>query len=95
MSAAVILRRQRRIVRAFETADAVSPSSAVDPQTLGVRRGLVFDALRRSGVLVAVDGSRYYLDPPAFDRLRSRQRRIALIMVVLALIVWAFVAVIN
>lgn len=95
MSAAVILRRQRRIVRAFETADAVSPSSAVDPQSLGVRRGFVFDALLRHGVLVAVEDSRFYLDPPAFDRLRSRQRRIGLFMVALALIVWALVAVLD
>lgn len=94
-AAAAILRRQRRIVRAFEAADAVSPSSAVEPQSLGVRRGLVFDGLLRRGVLVPVDGTRFYLDPPAFDRLRSRQRRAALIMVALALIVWAIVALVD
>jgi len=86
-----ILRRDRQVVRHFQEAGAISPSSARSlddvPQahTLGLRR------LRRRAVIREAQPDRFYLDEGVWEALGRTHRRVS--FAVLALIVLLIVTV--
>lgn len=86
-AAAVIIARERHIVAAFEGAGATAPERAVDPEVIGVSRGLVFQKLERRAILRESDTGRFYLDLAAWTATRRLQRRLALVMVGIVILV--------
>jgi hypothetical protein len=83
---AILLARQRRAVRRFADAGALTPQSARRPREVGVGDGRIVRLLARRGVLVATADDRHYLDVAAWERLRSRRRRLAMLSLALVLV---------
>jgi len=90
--AAIIMHRQRALVRAFERAGANSAAQARTAQELGLKTGMAWHHLVGHAVLRCPGEGRYFLDEANWRRLRRRRRVIALavisgLLVLLALIV--------
>ena len=86
---ALIAARIRQYTKAFRTAGATAPGSAIRPADAGLRETFIFHRLVAQRVLVAAGQGRYYLDE-ARDRVVTRRRRtlvLVLLVIVLALLV--------
>ena len=94
-AAAAVAIAERRIVEAFELAGATSAATArtpaevgVEPASLGWRR-----LTNRAVVREAAPGSgRYYLDREVWQAVRRTRMRLVVILVVILLGVWLYVA---
>ena len=91
--AAVVLGTERRLVRALRSGGAVSPETAVPPDTSNAVRRWRSARLRSVGV-IRQSGDRVYLDEGGWERYqRNRRKRIFIALgVVLALFVILVVA---
>jgi uncharacterized membrane protein YidH (DUF202 family) len=77
---AVLIRRQRRIMRRFRDAVAASPDVAVSLDSHGVRRSLACRRLIARGVLVeTVEGLRW-LDEGRAGALHTSRRNVSIIV---------------
>src|SRR5690349_18100726 len=94
-AAAAIVIAERRIVEAFENAGATSVGTARPPDEVGVdalslswrrltNRAIIREALPGSGL--------YYLDQPSWKALRRTRRRLAVVLLLIILGVWLYVA---
>ena len=81
-AAAIIIRKQRDIVRVFQGAGVTTPDRARDPDALGIDQSLVFKGLVRRAVLREASPGRYYLDEPSWNAMGSRRRRMAVVVLV-------------
>jgi hypothetical protein len=88
MSAATVVIRQNRFIRAYGDARATSPGAAATPQQLGIRPSWIFNRMAAAGVFVHVGQGRYYLDAHAAHRFRARRRAKILILVGVCVLVW-------
>ncbi|WP_426701139.1 hypothetical protein ACPPVV_17485 [Rhodanobacter sp. Col0626] len=89
---AVMMHRQRALVRAFERAGATSATQARSAEQLGLKPGMAWHQLVGHAVLRCPGEGRYFLDQANWQRLRRRRRIIAFaviggLLVLLALIV--------
>lgn len=75
---AVMMRKQRAIVRAFERAAATSAGTACRPDQLGLKQGMAWFQLVRHSVLRCPGQGRYFLDTANWQRLRQQRQRVAL-----------------
>ncbi|MFC5436258.1 hypothetical protein ACFPME_06800 [Rhodanobacter umsongensis] len=88
---AILMRRQRALVRVFEGVGATSAAQARSAEELGVAPGMAWHHLVGHAVLRCPGEGRYFLDEANWQRLRRRRRVIALaaiagLLVLLALI---------
>ena len=79
---AVIMKKEREIIEAFERAGATSPDSArpldtmaIDADGLGMRR------LRDRAVIREAAPGRYYLDVEVLQALRRLRRRLSVVVI--------------
>lgn len=86
-----ILRKERKVVRRFQEAGAISPSSAKRLDDVQVRHGLGLRRLRDRVVIREAQPDQFYLDEEVWVALGRTRRRVSL--AVLALIVLLFVGV--
>src|SRR4051812_2487395 len=85
-AAAIVVKKQKDIVRAYERAQATDVSRAMAPESIDVRQSLVFKGLIRRGVLVpAGDSGKFYLDIERWAAFRKRRR--ALVMIFMTAVV--------
>ena len=91
---AVMMMKQRAIVRAFERAAATTVATACTAEQLGLKPGMAWYQLVGHAVLRCPGEGRYFLDVASWQRLRRRRHRIALAVVaaVLVLLGLLFVA---
>jgi hypothetical protein len=91
---AVMMIKQRTIVRTFERAAATSAATACTAEQLGLKPGMAWHQLVSHAVLRCPGEGRYFLDVANWQRLRRRRHRIALAVVagVLVLLGLLFVA---
>jgi hypothetical protein len=91
---AVMMIKQRAIVRAFERAAATTTGTACTAEQLGLKPGMAWHQLVGHAVLRCPGEGRYFLDVANWQRLRRRRHRIALAAVagVLVLLGLLFVA---
>ncbi len=91
---AVMMIKQRAIVRAFERAAATTAATACTAEQLGLKPGMAWHLLVGHAVLRGPGEGRYFLDVANWQRLRRRRHRIALAAVagVLVLLGLLFVA---
>jgi hypothetical protein len=83
--AAASQRRQREIVAAFAGAGATDAAHARAPEELGVRDRLhAMRHLQDHGVLHLAGPGHYWVDLAAWQALRDRRRRIALVIALVA-----------
>ncbi len=86
---AAVALKQKQIVAAFRAAGATSPDRATTADALGLHQGLAFRILLRHEVLREVGEQRLYLDEPNLEALRATRRRLAFIILGIALLVGA------
>jgi hypothetical protein len=86
-----ILRNERKVVRRFQEAGAISPSSAKRLDDVHVGHGLALRRLRDRVVIREAQPDRFYLDEEVWVALGRTRRRVSL--AVLALIVLLFIGV--
>jgi hypothetical protein len=84
--AAVVLGRERRMVRQLQMAGATSAEHARTLEELGISRGLVLRRLRERAVIRGAGGDRYYLDEPSWEAVRRSRRRAIHVAWVIALV---------
>jgi hypothetical protein len=90
-AAAIIIRKEKDLVAHFRAAGAISPATAMTPDALGVHQRLAWERLvTRAVIREAVPGS-FYLDEPSWVALRRTRRRLAIVMLVVAVSLAAFV----
>ena len=75
---AVMMVKQRGIVRTFERAAATSAATACQPERLGLKQGMAWYQLVQHAVLRCPGEGRYFLDIASWQRLRKRRQRVAL-----------------
>ena len=89
-AAAIIIRKEKEIVRAFKGVGATIASKAVSTSDVGVEERVPFGLLRRRNVIREAAPGRYYLDEAAWERMGQRRRMVlgvvgALILAAVAL----------
>ncbi len=82
LGAGGIVRKEKKIVEVFRSADATSWDRATTAALLGVNEGLAFRILLRQSILRRVDDGRLYLDEPAWQLHEAFRRRLAVTLVV-------------
>lgn len=91
--AAIVAKKRRRVIRAFAQAGATSPETAKTLEELGVHDSLILQVQKMRGVIVPVDGERFYLDEARELEVARKRRAIVLIAVavilVLAWLLWS------
>lgn len=80
---ALMMRRQRALVRTFEQAGATSVAEARTAEQLGLQPGMAWYRLVAQAVLRCPGEGRYFLDRGNWQRLRQRQRWMVLVVVAL------------
>ena len=89
---AVMVHKQRAIVRAFEQAAATTAATACRAEQLGLKPGMAWHQLVGHAVLRCPGEGRYFLDLANWQRLRQRRKRMALVVVIAgALVVLAVI----
>ena len=92
---APILVTRRRLIRAFKSAAATSPESAITPRLRGPMRRWWLKRLSRAGVLRSTPDGTYWLDPEAWRIYRSIRRRRAVTVLVVILLSMVLIAALN
>ena len=87
-AAAVILLRRKRFVRRFREHGATSPDKAIPFADVGMRRSWVFDQMVSRGVFVGAGNDRYWMDEPAAEAFLAVQRKRALIVTGILLVLF-------
>lgn len=72
---AVLIRKEKEIVYAFQARGATDPARAVTLDSLNVHGGLALKRLEQRAVIRAVGDDRYYLDEPSWEAVRGMRRR--------------------
>ena len=94
-AAAAIARARREIQHHFFSHDAVRPNRAVPFEPASRLEQRQFERMRSRGLILEGQPGTYWLDVVAYDvdlQQRYRRVRIALIVVLVMLIIWAAVA---
>jgi len=92
---AVMMLKQRKIVRAFERAAATTPATACHPEQLGLKQGMAWYLLVQHAVLRCPGEGRYFLDTANWQRLRRRRQRVALVVMAILLGLLALMALLR
>jgi hypothetical protein len=87
---AMLMRRQRMIVRVFEQAGAVTADSARSAEQLGLSVGMAWQQLASLAVLRSPASGRWFLDRPNWRRLCRRRCALAAAAVAVLLMVLLF-----
>jgi len=74
---AMLMHRQRAIMRAFEQAGAVTAESACSVEQLGLSVGVAWQQLASLAVLRSPASGRWFLDRPNWQRLCRRRLLLA------------------
>lgn len=75
---AMVMHRQRAIVRAFERAAATTAATACTAEQLGLKPGMAWYQLVSRAVLRCPGEGRFFLDQANWQRLRRQRLRLAL-----------------
>jgi hypothetical protein len=85
VAAAVIQRKEREIVDTFRGVGATSADRARDPDELSVTQHFAFKRLVDRAVLRTTGDGKFYLDELSWNAFRSLRRRMALVMMFIAI----------
>jgi hypothetical protein len=82
-----VVRREREIAEAFQSAGATTPDRAATAATLGVHEGIAFRILCSHGILQEVGAQRFYLDEPRWESHQAKRRRLGFMIPAIVLLV--------
>jgi hypothetical protein len=94
-AAAIIIRKEKEIVRAFRGAGATSTPKAASTSELGVDERVAFHLLRRRNVLREASAGRYYLDEAAWEQMGRRRRSFLVVILAVAVVAAVVAAIIT
>jgi hypothetical protein len=94
-AAAVIIVRRKKFIRRFGELDARSTDRAVPFPDLGMRRSWIFDDMVSRGVFVDAGDDHYWMNEQAAEAFLAAQRRRALIMTGILLVVFLIVLIVT
>lgn len=83
--AIAIVARQKKYMRRFQEAGAVSPETAVDLEQIGCRESLIFRRLVERGVFLTTPQGKYYIDMTAAGIFLKGRRERALTVLLIGL----------
>lgn len=86
MIASIVLNKMKRYIRISRSVNATDVSVAIIPEQYGISDGLIFQKLVRKGILVTVNGQRYYMDEEKKVWWRKRRRKIVIILMVIIIL---------
>ena len=85
--AAIVARKEREVVEAFERAGALGPATARMPSELGIEtEGIGWERLRSRAVIRDAADGRVYLDILVWQAVRRMRRRMAAVLILLVLL---------
>lgn len=87
MAASIVLIRMKRYIRIFRRANATGVSTAIIPREYGISNGFIFQKLVRKGILIPVDGQRYYMDEEKEAWWTKRRRKLVIILMAIIILV--------
>jgi hypothetical protein len=87
-AAAVIILRRKKFVRRFREERATSADRAIPFADVGMRRSWVFDQMVSRGVFVDAGNDRYWMNEQAAEAFLEAQRKRALIVAAILLVVF-------
>ena len=83
--AAIVIRKEKDIVAAFEARGATSAATAKPLGALNLEESRFFERLVRRGVLHKGDPGTWYLDQAGWQAERAKRRRLALMLMAVML----------
>jgi hypothetical protein len=91
-AAAVVMHKEREIVDIYRRAAATAPDRARRPAELGIHNGVALSRLQTRAVLreSAPGQGDYYLDERSWEALRGMRRRLAGVVIVIAVVLILF-----
>jgi hypothetical protein len=87
VGAAIIIRKERKLVDHFRSVGAVSADTARTLAQLGVDQHIAWRRLVDLAVLRSTPGGAWYLDEPSFQAINRVRRRLAVAFTLLVVIV--------
>lgn len=92
VTAGIVARKRRKIIRAFREHGATSPEAARGLVEVGLSEGLLLHVMKLKHLIVNIGGDRFYLDT-AREQAVERTRRVvvavvALVVVVIVVVLW-------
>ncbi len=81
----IVLIRMKKYMRVFRQAGATGIPTAIVPEEHGISRSFIFEKLVRKGILVPVNGNRFYMDESKEAAFNSQRRLAVIIILVLIL----------
>lgn len=91
VTAVIISKKRRRIIRAFRKAKALSAESAMSLDEIGLSKNIILEIQKFGGVLVEVAQNRFYLDEKQEQEISRFRRILVLTLIVLVtLTAWYF-----
>lgn len=85
--AAVVLAKERRMVKRLRAAGAVGPEHARTLEHLGITPGVVLRRLRERAVIREAAPAHFYLDEPSWAAVRRSRRRAIHLAGLIALVI--------
>jgi hypothetical protein len=85
-AAGIIIKREKNLVAHFRSHGAVDSAHAMTPSELGVEQRLAWNILRRRAIIRDGAPGTYFLDELSWEALRSRRKRMAIIIVTVVLL---------
>jgi hypothetical protein len=89
---AIMRRREREVVDDFRAAGAISPATAQSYNAIGLGESMAIRRLHDRAVIRESAPGLWYLDEEVWTAVRRTRRRVAIVMVVLVVMIFAGVA---
>jgi hypothetical protein len=84
-AAAIIIRREKDLVAHFRSHGAIDAAHAMTPAALGVEQRMAWEILHRRAIIRDGAPGTFYLDEPSWEAAGRRRRKIALVVLAVAL----------
>jgi hypothetical protein len=89
---AIMRRREREVVDDFRAAGAISPATAQSYNAIGLGESMAIRRLHDRAVIRESAPGLWYLDEEVWTAVRRTRRRVAVVMLVLVVMIFAGVA---
>ena len=86
---AIMRRREREVIDDFRAADALSPSTAQSYTAIGLGHSRALKRLHDRAVIRETAPGLYYLDEEVWEAVRRTRRRLAVVMLIVVLALFA------
>jgi hypothetical protein len=86
-AAAIVIKREKELIRHFRRAGATSPETAQSLSALGAEQGFIWERLVNGAVIRTATNGGFYLDEPSWEAMGRRRRLLAVVVALVAVAV--------